>query len=156
MTKVLMHPGLLAYRQEMKDALRQVIQHNYIEGAPQLGLADPFQARLSLEDVLPPPEIELIDLYAYQGQDPDDDYIGAMIYHDFGIASINITILDEWGCVIESGEMTNFPDHPELWDYLPTVRVPEGTRVIVHVTAMDCMGGIGRGWERKTLGEEDW
>ena len=34
-------------------------------------------------------------------------------------------------------------------------RVSLGTSVIVHVTAMDCMGGIGTRWIGKTLGE-DW
>lgn len=91
-----------------------------------------------------------VSLEGYEGQ--GDDFIGIVAYHDFGIHAMHITILDERGRRIESGEADPFPDNPELWDYIPTERVPPGTTLTVHVTAIDCMGGIGRGWESKTLG----
>jgi hypothetical protein len=112
------------------------------------------EPRLFLEDVLPPPQIELISLYDYEGQ--GDDSIGIDAYHDFGIADMHITILDDQGNRIEDGDAYPYTDHPNLWWFFPEVRIPLGTSVIVHVTATDCMGGVGRGSKRKTLGEDDW
>ena len=48
-----------------------------------------------MEDVLPPPEIQLISLDASEGQ--GDDFIEVDAYHDFGIAAMHITILDSQG-----------------------------------------------------------
>jgi hypothetical protein len=69
---------------------------------------------------------------------------------------MHITILDNQGNRIEDGDAYPYTDHPNLWWFFPEVRISLGTSVIVHVTATDCMGGVGRGCERKTLGEEDW
>jgi hypothetical protein len=68
MTKILMHPHLLEYRQDMKETLRQVVQYNYVEGVRRPERVDLREPRLFLEDVLPPPQIELISLYDYGGQ----------------------------------------------------------------------------------------
>ena len=151
MTKVLMNRGLWDYQQAMKEDLRQVLCQNTIAGAPR-----PFmeEVRLVQKYLLPPPSIGVIFLDGYHGQ--GDDYIGLVASHDFGIHSMRITIVDEHGNVIESGEMGPFWEDPNAWEYLPQACVPSGTTVTVHVTAFDCMGGIGRGWERKTLGEDDW
>jgi hypothetical protein len=139
---------LLAYRLEMKDALLQVLMQNYITGAPQ-----PYVAETVLEQkhLLPPPYIGFICLDGYHGQ--GNDYIGLVASHDFGIHSMRITIVDDHGHVIESDEAFPMLEDPNIWEYVPQVCVPPGTSVTVHVTAFDCMGGIGRGWERKTMGE---
>ena len=156
MTKILMNINLLEYQQEMKDGLSQVIRYHFIGGVPRPERVEGLEPALPLGDVLPPPYIAVLFLDDYTGQDPEEDYIAVEVYHDFGIASMNITICDDRGCLIESGEMMPFPFDLEHWDYLPTVPIPLGTKVIVQVTAMDCMGGIGRAWERKTMGEDDW
>jgi hypothetical protein len=147
MTKVFMNMDLLAYRLEMKETLRQVLGQNYITGAPQ-----PFVAEtvLAQEHLLPPPAIGFILLDGYTGQ--GDDYIALTASHDFGIHSMRITIVDDSGFVIETGEMWPFLEDPNAWEYLPQVCVPFGTSVTVHITAMDCMGGIGRACERKITG----
>ena len=150
MTKVLMNMDLLAYQLGMKEDLRQVLVQNTITGAPQPYLAETVFAQ---KHVLPPPCIGFIALDGYLGQ--GDDYIGFTASHDFGIHSMRITILDDRGHVIESGEAVPMLEDPNVWEYLPQACVPAGTSVTVHVTAFDCMGGIGRGWERKTLGEEE-
>ena len=144
---------LLDYQQEMKETLRQAVQYNYVQGVRRPERADPLQPRLHLEEVLPPPEIQLIALYDYDGQ--GDDFIGIIAYHEFGIHSMRITIHDDQGNLIEAGDAYPYDDNPNLWSFFPEVRVPLGTPVTVHVTAMDCIGGIGRGWERKTLGEDE-
>jgi hypothetical protein len=147
MTKVLMNIDLLEYQLVMKEALRQVIQENYIGGIREAQRVEP---PLAQEDLLPPPYIVHLGLEAYEGQ--GDDFIGIVASHDFGIYSMHITILDDRGNLIENGEASPYPENPELWEFLPTARVPLGTPVTVHVTAIDCMDGIGRRWERKTLG----
>ena len=47
-------------------------------------------------------------------------------------------------------------EDPTLWGFLPKALVPAGSEVIAHVTALDCIGSIGRAWQRKTIGEDDW
>ncbi len=150
-----MHPDLLAYQQGMKDILRQIVQYNFVDGVPQPERVD-LEACILREDVLPPPDIELILIDTYQEQEGEQDCISVEVYADFGIASVHISIRDDRGKQIESGEMCPFPDHPKLWDYLPDARVPRGTNVIVEVTAMDCMGGTGTRWVRHTMGEDKW
>jgi hypothetical protein len=53
-------------------------------------------------------------------------------------------------------EILSADDNPNLSWFFPDVRVPLGTKVIVRVTAMDCMSGIGTGQASKTLGEVEW
>ena len=148
MTKVLMNIDLLEYQREMKEALRQVIQQNFIDGIRQAGRMEPL---LVQEKLLPPPYIMSLCLEAYEGQ--GDDFIGVVAYHDFGIYSMHITILDDQGNRIESGEASPYPEDPDLWEFLPTARVPVGTSVTVLVTAIDYMDSVGRWWKRKTLGK---
>jgi hypothetical protein len=154
MTKVLMSVDLLAYRQEMKDALRQVVQYNYIGGVRQAEQVPWVELPLARKDLLPSPDILLITLDAYEGQDPEQDFIAAEVCNHFGIASVHITIWDDQGNRIEGGEMSPFPNSSAFWEYLPTVCVPLGTDVIAQVTAMDCMGAIATRWIGKTMGEE--
>ena len=152
MTKVFVHPDLLAYQQGMKEILRQVVQYHFVDGVPQPERVD-LEACILREDVLPPPEIELIFVNTYQEEEGEQDCITAQVYTDFGPASVHVAIRDDKGNRIESGEMCPFPNHPGLWDYLPGIRVPRGTDVIVEVTAMDYMGGIGTRWVGHTMGE---
>jgi hypothetical protein len=153
MTKVFIHPGLLAYRQGMQEILRQVVQYNFIDGLPQPERLDP-EACIWREDVLPPPEIELIFVDTYQEQEGERDIITAQVYTDFGAASVHVAIRDDKGNRIDSGEMDPFPNHPDLWDYLPGIRLPRDTELIVEVTAMDCIGGIGTHRVGHTMGED--
>jgi hypothetical protein len=147
MTKVLMNHHLLAYRQEMQETLRQAMQQKL---APQAAWAEPV---LGQNDLLPPPCILALSLEGYKGR--DDDLIGIWVDHDFGIARLHITIRDLQGKWIESGDAYPFSENAELWWYLPAVCVPMGTSVIVEATARDGMGGVGKWWKRKTVGERD-
>jgi len=154
MTKVFIHPDLLAYRQGMQEALRQVVQYNFVDGLPQPERVDP-EACILWEDVLPPPDIELIFVDTYQEDEGEQDCITAQVYADLGAVSVHVTIRDDEGNRIESGEMCPFLNQPNLWDYLPGIRVPRGMDVIVEVTAMDCMGGIGTRRVGHTMGENE-
>lgn len=150
MTKVRMNLDLLDYRQSMKESLRQVIQHNHIDGIRQ---SDKEEIPLAQKNLLPPPYILGIILEFYEGQ--DDDFIGVHVLHDFGIHAMHITIWDDQGNLIERGEVEPYEDNPELWEYYPEIKVPVGTKVIAQVTVMDCMSGIAVCRTAKIIGE-DW
>lgn len=154
MTKVLRNINLLEYQQDMKESLRQVVQYNYVQGIRRPERVDFGEPHLRLEEVLPPPEIQLISLFDYTGQ--GDDFIGVDAYHEFGIHSLRITIHDDLGNRIEAGDAYPYDDNPNLWWFFPEVRVPLGTKIVVRVTALDCMGGIGTRQAMKTLGEDEW
>ncbi len=151
MTKVRMNTGLLAYRRRMKETLRQVVQQNSIAGiCPAAEWAQPVLAQ---KDLLPPPCILSISLEGYKGQ--GDDLIGIWVDHDFGVASLHVTIRDLQGNTIEKGDACPFSESTELWWFFPVVCVPLGTAVIVEVTAMDGMGNIARWGKSKTMGKEE-
>jgi|WetSurMetagenome_2_1015567.scaffolds.fasta_scaffold422871_2 hypothetical protein len=107
--------------------------------------------QLLKKDLLPPPSIMTISLEGYAGQ--GEDLIGVVIFHDFGIHAVHISIRDEHGNLIENGEVTPCPDDPICWEYYPTALVTAGTPVIVEVVAEDCMGSLAVWQEGKTLGE---
>jgi hypothetical protein len=147
MTKILMNLDLLAYRQRMKDTLQQVVQQNEIAGMRQTEWAEPVLAQ---KDLLPPPCILAISLEGYKGE--GDDLIGIWVDHDFGIASVRVTIRDDQGKRIERGDAYPFSENAELWWFLPAVCIPSGTSVLVEVTARDRMGSVTKWWKRKTMG----
>lgn len=146
MTIVHMNSDLLAYQEEMKNMLRQIIQQNFIAGVQEAGRGElPFVS----EKLLPSPQILAISLEQYEGH--AHDFIGIVALHDFGIHAMDITIQDDQGNLIERGPVIPYPDDPELWEYVPTACVPSGTFVIVQVVATDCMGGVAVSREYKTI-----
>lgn len=149
MTKALMNLNLTVYRQAVKEALRQVIHESFIDGIRRGEQVEPLMAEAEL---LPPPSITTVTLEGYQGR--EGDFISIATPHDFGIHAMHVTILDDWGERIEGGDAIPCPDDRSVWAFLPTVRVPAGTSVVVQVTAMDRIGGVGRYWAGKTMGEE--
>jgi hypothetical protein len=151
MTKVRMNTGLLAYRRRMKETLRQVVQQNSIAGICPAEWAEPVLAQ---KDLLPPPCILAISLEGYKGQ--GDDLIGIWVDHDFGVASLHVTIRGLQGNTIEKGDAYPFSESTELWWFFPVVCVPWGTAVTVEVTAIDCMGNVTRWWKGQTMGEEEF
>jgi hypothetical protein len=120
MTKVQMNLGLLAYRQYMQESLRQVLQQNFIGG---ISRADQPEEILLVEtNLLPPPRFMTISLDGYAGQ--GGDFIGVVIFHDFGVHAVHISIRDGQGNLIENGAVSSYPDNPICWEYLPTALVP--------------------------------
>jgi len=86
---------------DMKEILRQVVQYNFVDGVPQPERVDP-EACILRDDVLPPPDIELIFVDTYQEQEGERDIITAQVYTDFGAASVHVAIRDDKGNRIES------------------------------------------------------
>jgi hypothetical protein len=99
MTKVLFGETILAYRMEMAEALRRVIQHQFIGGVKVRFPAEPPLGQL---DLLPPPMIQMLDLDIYHGK--IDDVILISTSDDFGIQNRTVMIHDDQGNLIENGK----------------------------------------------------
>jgi hypothetical protein len=148
MTKLQMSPYLRAYRQAIQGALRQVLQQDHVGGVRQ---GEQVEVPFSHTDLLPPPCIMVVSLEDYNGG--EGDFIGIVVFHDFGIHRLHVTVLDEAGRRIEGGDAIRCPDDPEIWAYLPAVRLSPGRTVTVQVAAMDRLRGVGLCQETKTMGE---
>jgi hypothetical protein len=138
MTKIYFANSILDYRQDMAEAVRQLIRENYIGGVKPFIGDDP---RLSQPDLLPPPRIEAIELHFYQGR--VDDQVMLCVTSDFGLASVSVVIMDGQGNLIERGEADPISASAECWSYVARVDVPAGTSVTVQAAAVDRLGGAG-------------
>jgi hypothetical protein len=127
MTKVFLSPLLLSYRQEIADLARWCIKRKHIAGVDSWDREEPVLAQA---DLLPPPQIEYIDLMSYEGQ--VHDLIMFFISEDFGLYNVHVIIKDERGHVIESGDAFTCMDNPDIWNYFTTTAVPSGTSVTVQ------------------------
>jgi hypothetical protein len=140
---------LLGYWQEITETTSRSIKSRYIAGIRTFTGDDPVLAQ---DDLLVPPRIDFISLEIYEGH--VDDLIMLDTSTDFGIGQIRLTIRDEQGNLLESGDAAPWPDDPRFWDYLTKVPVPASTTVIVTATAMDVLGGVGRLSKRVTLNQD--
>jgi hypothetical protein len=146
MTKVFLSPLLLSYRQEIADLASWCIKRKHIAGVQSWDRGEPVLAQA---DLLPPPQIEHIDLMIYEGQ--VDDLIMFLISEDFGLHNVHVIIKDDKGNVIESGDAFTCVDSPDIWNYFTTTSVPSGACVTVHVIATDRVWGVGIHSEDKTI-----
>lgn len=137
MTKVLINNFFLAYQRGMEEFIRKIVKEKYIAGVKSGGHGEPSWIT---PDLLPPPKIESLDLDFYEGR--VDDFISIYTSDDFGIVNIFITIQDENGNLIESGNAFDWPEQPNRWAYLTSVPVPDGTPVTVQVAVIDGLGGM--------------
>jgi hypothetical protein len=138
MTKVFLNRFILSYRQEMVEAVCDIIKGKFIVGVKYWGSPAP---PLAQADLLTPPTIEILELRYYQGR--IDDSILIATSDDFGIVSLHVTVKDAAGKLIESGDATPWLDAPDCWSYAATADVPRGTSVVVCVAAIDSLGGVG-------------
>jgi len=100
----------------------------------------------TIADFFNAPVIDTIDLSAYNGQAGDIVRISAR--DDFGVAAVHVSITDNSGESIESG---NAVAAAGGWVYTTKEVVNAGTNVIVHVVATDRPGGTGVSSSAKTL-----
>jgi hypothetical protein len=139
MTKVFLKESVLKYRREMAERVRETIKEKYIAGVRVWSNEEPPLAQV---DLLCPPKIEMIDLMIYEGK--VHDLILLVTSDDFGIWNLHVTIMDDKGNVIESGNaFQESDDGLGIWDYFTKVSVLSGTPVIAHATATDRLGGVG-------------
>ena len=138
MTKILIDAFGIALRKQMAETVTEILLTKHITGVRVSGCPEPPLAQLHL---MPPPTIDMIDLTIYTGN--VDDLILLATSDLFGIRNLHVTIQDDRGNVIESGDAFEEPLGSGVWNYFADVAVPSGTRVIVHAAATDCLGGVG-------------
>jgi hypothetical protein len=59
------------------------------------------------------------------------------------VGNLHITIRDDQGNIVESGDAFEEPVGSGIWNYFATMAVPSGTHVIVDAFATDSLGGVG-------------
>ena len=91
-------------------------------------------------DFLNPPSIELMDFSNYNGQ--VDSSIQILTADDFGVVSVNVTLRNGQGNLIESGNAVEYPVGTGQWSYMAQSNVASGTSVTAYVTATDRPGGM--------------
>ena len=138
MTKVLIDAFGIAYRRKNAEDVCEILMGKHIAGVTARGCPEPPLAQLHL---MPPPVIDMMDLTIYEGNVNDLILLAASDL--FGIGNIHVTISDEQGNVIESGDAFEEPVGSGIWNYFANVAVPSGATVIVHAAAIDSLGGVG-------------
>ena len=144
MTRVILHPALVQYLQDMAAVVDQVRSENRIAGlAPIPAGRDAVSSDPCLAGLLKPPRIERLDLcLAIRGGELDG-YIHVNTSDEFGVIDLYVSLTDERGNEIESGYAIRNEFWPGHWGYMPSASVTSDTTVTVHAVAMDCLGGVG-------------
>jgi hypothetical protein len=89
----------------------------------------------AISDFLKKTKVQAIDLKGYKGQPGNTISISA--WDRFKMESVNVTILNDMGQVIESGAAVAKPLSEGMeWDYIATIMNPSymGSRVVVRVS----------------------
>jgi hypothetical protein len=156
MTKVILSPLLLEYRDAMAELVNRVREKVTIAGMDRQSVYWPDPAP---KDVRPPslvgllkaPMIELLwaDISLLGGQ--LDGIIQVNTVDDFGIINVYVTLRDDRGNLIEGGYAMKNEIVEDHWFYVPSVFVPSGTSVIVQAVASDALGGVAIQTEKVTV-----
>lgn len=90
---------------------------------------------LIVADFLNAPSIDEVDLSAYGGKVGDRITIRAC--DEFSVTRVRVSLADENGSEIESGEACEVPPGSDSWVYFATRPVSTGSTVRIDVTASD-------------------
>jgi len=104
---------------------------------------------LTVADFFNAPSVDEVDLSVYSGAVGDEIII--MASDDFDVAAVSISLSDDSGAAIESGEAIESPADSGRWVYSASADVDTGTIVRIAVTASDRPGGLGLAEGEKTL-----
>jgi hypothetical protein len=91
---------------------------------------------VAVRDFLNAPQVEDIDLRAYDGRAGRKILVRAS--DDVGVTRVDVTIADEQGTILEQGAAELIAG--KIWKYVSTVSVPAGTTVSVGASAFDRPG----------------
>jgi hypothetical protein len=118
----------------------------YVEAAKAKG--QPLFS-LTVADFFNAPSVDLVDLSGYTGAAGDGIVVQAS--DDFDVASVSLSLTDDGGNPIESGQAVETPPESGRWVYTATAAVPTGTTVRIVVTAADRPGGQAQAEEEKVV-----
>jgi len=158
--KVRVSPSVLDYCQMMEQRVNDLRDQKLRIAAKVENDLEPSTDQLDINrsekaGLLTPPRIEVLSTDFYIGDDGQIEGIIQMITSDlFGIASIEVTLRDETGKLLEKGQA--MPDENWLgcWAYLPDLVPTTGTTLIVRAVAADALGGMNIVEEKLRLTEE--
>jgi hypothetical protein len=88
--------------------------------------------RVPVSDYLTPPEIEEIDLSAYQGR--PRDVIRVLAFDDVQVVSVEVEIHTAAGVLVEKGEAKAAHD---VWTYVASAAADLSTPLVITITAVD-------------------
>lgn len=152
MPKVILHPALVQYHQDMADMVHQVRQENRLAGVQPLPAGrDAVSSEPCLAGLLRSPRIERLDLCILDRGARLHGYIHVNTSDEFGVIEVTVSLTGERGEHIESGYAIAHESWPGHWGYMPTARVPSGSSITVHAVARDHLGGVGMRTEKADL-----
>jgi hypothetical protein len=151
MTRLTFDPSLLDYQQTMAELVDELRDEKTDSRAKPPLPREPWQTAYVRKDLsalsifhaglLPPPQIERLDVSTYEGQ--ADDIIQINTCDEFGVEGVHVSIRDDQGNLLESDYVLPNPDFTGHWVYFATVSIPSGTRITICVKAMDGLGAMG-------------
>jgi len=158
MTKVRLSPLFLEYRQMMEQQVHEA-RNEKLRLLAQADMAiEDFPNRMELPapakaGLLTHPKVgfSMADIYLRNGK--TDGLILINTSDEFGIESIYVTLRDEAGNLLESGDAMRDENCEGNWGYMPCEPIPLGTTVTVRAVAMDALGGLSVGYEKCTVYE---
>jgi hypothetical protein len=95
---------------------------------------------LTVADFLNAPSIDAIDLSLYNGQAGNPIYITTS--DDFGVVSVSVTVRNNEGGVLESGQAAESVAGSGRWAFTSSAAIAAGNEVNVQVAATDRPGGV--------------
>jgi hypothetical protein len=139
-------PGQVSRRDKFKSAAQYASRQIAREESAEL-YASGITAKkrtaylVALTDFLNAPEVKEIDARNYQGHEGDIIRISAT--DDFRVTSVELTIINPRGEIIENGEAVQDKRHVNTWNYKTTMANPERTGTIIRSKAFDRPGNSG-------------
>ncbi len=158
MIKVRLSPLMLEYRQMMKHQVNEA-RDEKLRLLAQAGMViEDFPIRKDLPapakaGLLTHPKIKIswADIYLRNGE--TDGLIQFNTSDEFGIEYIYVTLRDEAGNLLESGDAMRNEVCDGHWGYMPSEPFTIGTTVTVRAVAIDALGGLSVASKKCTVYE---
>jgi hypothetical protein len=148
MTKIILSPSVLLYRQAIAELVNRVYEQNLASVADRQFMKEYYPVQtdipeLWLPGLLMPPRIEMLwpDICLKNGK--LDGIIQINTSEEYGVMSVYVILEDDEGNPIESDYAVDNDALANHWAYFPSAALPSGTTVIVRAIAMDRLGGVG-------------
>jgi hypothetical protein len=149
MTKVIISPLFLEYRQAMASILEQVRREYAIAGVKACSYQEPFvscaDAISSQPGLVRPPGIEIVtgdDHFAIRdGQ--VDELILFWTWGDFGPLHVAVHLLDEEGKVLESSAALPNETLQNHWGFFIDMEAGDHRSLTLRAIVTDRLGGMG-------------
>jgi hypothetical protein len=155
-TKVILSPSVLGFRQAMTDLVQQVCDEHALAAVgrdwdPELEPDRTDVVELGIPGLLRPPKIEMVwpSLRLKDGC-----LYGIIQIHTseyFGVMNVYVILEDEQGNHIEGGYALDNDYVENHWGYFASAPASPGTTIVVRVLALDKLGGIAIHTEKVTV-----